>query len=153
MSIVDTNMCFISHSEIWLKAFKIRQKNIIGKSYYDILPSTPPELRKIHAEALGGLSSKSPGTKFISEEGLIQWLKWKINPWKNEDGSIGGLIMVMEDITEEKRKEELLLKAKSVARIGGWEADLVTNTMYWTDMTKEIHEVSLDYVPKPGRRN
>ncbi len=147
VSIVDTNMCFISHSDVWLKAFKIKKKNIIGKPFYDVIPNTPPELKKIHKEALKGNANASRGTKFVSEKGRIQWLKWKINPWRNEGGTVGGLIMVMEDITEEKKQEELLLKAKSVARIGAWECDLTTNTLHWTDMTKEIHEVGSDYIP------
>ncbi|MEM7381870.1 MAG: PAS domain-containing protein [Bacteroidota bacterium] len=147
VSIVDTKMRFISHSEVWLKTFNIKERNIEGKSFYDVLPNTPPELRQIHQKALQGQADSSNGTKFISEEGQLRWLKWKINPWKKESGAIGGLIMVMEDITEQKRKEELLIKAKSVARIGGWECDLVTNTIYWTDMTKRIHEVDMDFVP------
>lgn len=33
------------------------------------------------------------------------------------------------------------------ARIGGFEVDLTNNTVYWTSMTKEIHEVSPDFIP------
>lgn len=45
------------------------------------------------------------------------------------------------------KKEELLLKAQKVARIGYWEVDLIKNTVYWSDITKEIHEVPMSFVP------
>ena len=80
-------------------------------------------------------------------DGTVQWLKWKINAWKDDNGEVGGLIIVQEDITEDKRREELLLKAESVARIGGWEVDMTTNEVYWTAVTKEIHEIPEEYTP------
>ncbi len=147
VSILDTGMRFISHSRIWLKEFGITDTDIIGKTYYEVLPATPNELREIHQHCLKGGASVSKGQKFVHPNGSVQWLRWKINSWKNDDGAIGGLITIVEDITEDKRKEELLSKALNVARIGGWEFDLISNQLSWTAITKEIHEVSPDYVP------
>jgi len=116
-------------------------------SYYDVIPETPEILKKIHKKCLEGESNISDGTKFVKSDNSVQWLKWKINPWKREDNSIGGLIIIQEDITEQKRREELLLTAEKVARIGGWEVDLDTGNVHWTEVTKEIHEVPEDYIP------
>ena len=158
--VLDSKLNFIDYSNIWLTEFNIEHESIVGMNYYEVIPDTPEEIRKIHKEALEGKNSASQGQKFIKPDGSIQWLKWKISPWKEDDGSIGGIIVVKEDITTEKRSEELLRKAKKVARIGGWEVDLVANTVHWTEMTREIHEVDEDYVPnleeginfyKPGK--
>lgn len=45
------------------------------------------------------------------------------------------------------KKKELLQKAQSVAKIGYWEVDLIKNTVTWSDITKEIHEVPPSYEP------
>ncbi|WP_394746952.1 PAS domain-containing protein [Spongiimicrobium salis] len=147
VAILDKNMCFLCHSKIWIQELKILDHNIIGKPYREVLPHTPPELLAILKECLEGETSMNQGKKFLCEDGGMQWLKWKINPWKSEDGSIGGIIVILEDITEEKRIENLLLKAQRVARIGGWEMDLTSNQLFWTEVTKEIHEVDPDFVP------
>lgn len=34
-----------------------------------------------------------------------------------------------------------------MAKVGGWEIDLVNNTVIWSEQTKRIHEVYNDYVP------
>ena len=43
---------------------------------------------------------------------------------------------------------KLLAKAQKVAKIGFWEYDLLSNALHWSDITKEIHEVEKDYIPK-----
>jgi len=140
-------MRFAAHSNVWLEEFGGSFDSIIGKSYYEVLPDTPLELKEIHLDCLGGAINKNNGKKIISSNGTIQWLKWKINAWKDHNEEIGGLIIVQEDITEAKRREELLLRAEKVARIGGWEIDMTSNRVFWTQVTKEIHEVPEDFVP------
>ncbi|MCB8945726.1 MAG: PAS domain S-box protein [Ardenticatenaceae bacterium] len=65
------------------------------------------------------------------------------------------IIAIVRDITERKqwettlrRSEELLNATNQIARTGGWELDLQTDELYWTDTIKEIHEVPADYVPR-----
>lgn len=147
MAIVDNGMRFLSHSNAWLVEFGLDQQSLNGSLFYDVLPDTPAEIKEIHQECLLGNSNTQPGQKFVHADGRIQWLKWKINPWKNDIGELGGLIIVCEDISLQKRKEELLHMAEEVARIGGWEVDLITNQVYWTKITKEIHEVPHDFTP------
>jgi len=42
------------------------------------------------------------------------------------------------------RDAKLLSQAQSIAHIGGWELDLVTGTLFWTDETYRIHDTSPD---------
>ncbi|MES2780858.1 MAG: PAS domain S-box protein [Bacteroidota bacterium] len=62
------------------------------------------------------------------------------------------LIGVGIDLTQRRNLEELIIKANSLARIGGWEVDLVKETMYWSDITREIFEAGPDYTPDLGSR-
>lgn len=42
---------------------------------------------------------------------------------------------------------DMLEMTGHLARVGGWDLDIVNNQLYWTQMTKEIHEVPEDFVP------
>ena len=148
VAILDKNLCFTSYSKIWLKEFNIKEKKIVGKYYYDVIPNTPERLRRVHQNALQGKSSSITAQKFIDLDGNIQWLKWKIDPWNDYEGNNAGLIIFAEDITATTRKKELLKKTESVSKIGGWELDLASNQLHWTAVTKKIHEVANDYIPK-----
>lgn len=43
--------------------------------------------------------------------------------------------------------KETLEQTSKLSRVGGWDLDLINNRLYWTSMTKEIHEVPPDYEP------
>ncbi len=57
---------------------------------------------------------------------------------------------MMTDITDRKKAEKLLDDTNRLARVGGWEVDLVNSTVFWSPVTKEIHEVPPDYTPELG---
>ena len=46
-----------------------------------------------------------------------------------------------------QRSEQLLNHTGEVAGVGGWELDLVTGAILWTDQTRRIHGVGPDYRP------
>ncbi|WP_128545332.1 PAS domain-containing hybrid sensor histidine kinase/response regulator [Larkinella soli] len=46
-----------------------------------------------------------------------------------------------------KKMERLLQRTNQMAWVGGWEVDLPTRRLFWTPVTREIHEVDEDYVP------
>ena len=59
--------------------------------------------------------------------------------------------LIVRDITERKAMEDLLDKANRLACIGSWEIDMVKETVYFSDITKEIHEVKPDLTQRCKR--
>jgi PAS domain S-box-containing protein len=64
-----------------------------------------------------------------------------------EEGNNKSFLAVILDITERKKGKELLHKANTIARLGSWEVDLLNGTIYWSDITREIHEAESSFVP------
>ncbi|MCR8556523.1 PAS domain S-box protein [Mucilaginibacter sp. BJC16-A38] len=81
--------------------------------------------------------------RFITKSGKIKWISWTATSGTEE----GLIFCVGKDITDKKNLENLLNKVNGLARIGGWEVDLVRETLYWSTITKEIHEVAGDFEP------
>ena len=68
--------------------------------------------------------------------------------------------LTISDITESKKTERQYEEISNVSKVGGWEMDLVNDILKWSDITKQSHEVDLDFKPtleialnfyKPGR--
>ncbi|MDW7694510.1 PAS domain S-box protein [Flammeovirgaceae bacterium SG7u.111] len=55
--------------------------------------------------------------------------------------------LVMTDISDRKKIDRLFNDTNQLARVGGWEIDMLNNTIYWSEVTKEIHEVAVDFEP------
>ncbi len=75
-------------------------------------------------------------------------------PYLDIDGKVLGVIGIARDVTERKRTEELerqsqtLLRiAGRMARFGGWSLDLDSQTLFWSDEIRTIHDVCADYQP------
>ena len=88
-------------------------------------------------------------------DGRIKWLKETCRTDYDKEGNPIRSIGVVIDVTESKlaenellRTKEVLARTNAVARVGGWEVDLGKNSLYWTEITKEIHEVNFDYQPE-----
>ncbi len=45
------------------------------------------------------------------------------------------------------RTKKMLEQTSSVAQVGGWEVNLKTNTIFWSESTKEIHKIGRHYQP------
>lgn len=81
--------------------------------------------------------------RMITRSGSIRWMAWTTTPLMEE----GLFFSVAKDISYKKELEELLQKASTMARIGSWEADIARQTIYWSPITREIHEVGPDFIP------
>lgn len=64
------------------------------------------------------------------------------------------IIVCARDVTLRVQTEQALAQSKTVieqssklARVGGWDLDLVNQQLHWTDTVREIHEVPEDYEP------
>ena len=66
---------------------------------------------------------------------------------RNENNKAYRQVGALQDITENKKLEDLLNIANTLSRIGSYEVDMVTGELYWSNMTKEIHEVGKDFIP------
>lgn len=81
--------------------------------------------------------------RYITKSGETKWLAWTTTG----AGTHGEFYCSAKDITEKKNLEHLLHTATNLARIGGWDVDLVKGTVYWSAMTREIMEVGPDFDP------
>ena len=109
--------------------------------YIDDLASTQNEIKE-------NIEGKPYVTNFINryiaKDGRLIWISWKSSPFPYEYGMS---FAYGRDITEQKELQDLLDNAYKMARIGGWELNTINNKVYWSPITKQIHEVSDDFIP------
>ncbi len=147
IAILNQDMRIVKCSDTFIKESQLKKGDYEGQIFYEVFADFPQELRFTNSDPFVNQKLNIKTIRTSSPDKGIKWFKWKVYSIADNDGDHLGFTIVREDISELKRNEELLEKSMSVARIGGWEVDLVKNQVFWTQVTREIHEVSEDYVP------
>lgn len=108
IAMLDKEMRYVAHSELWLKEYHLEGKELIGKSHYEIFPEIDDRWKKHHKDCLNGIEQHCDEDKFERKDGSIQYLRWHLKPWYTSNGEIGGIMMLTEDLTQKKQMEERL---------------------------------------------
>lgn len=105
IAVHDKDLNYVFVSERYLKDYRVKEKDIIGKHHYDVFPDIPQEWRDVHQRALNGEIVSSEESIFHRADGSIDYTRWECRPWHKQDGHIGGIILYTEVITERKKIE------------------------------------------------
>lgn len=127
---------FLKINKAGAALLEFEEAELIGQSFDKFIHPADRETSLANAEKLitGGNLIKFEN-RFITKSGKVRWLSWNCNTSK-EDGLI---FASSKDITREKKLQELVEDANSLARIGGWEIDMVQQTTYWSDLVHKMH--------------
>ncbi len=109
--IFDNDLRFMVASDRFFEESPLKKENVkIGDHWYKLIPDMPLKWRMIHQKCLKGEDLKCDEDPFPREDGSTEWWKWRIKPWFQRAGDIGGIILYVENITEKKKTENGLLK-------------------------------------------
>ena len=117
------------------------------QSIYDTLPKALADQRMHFLAQALETRERQQYEHTITIEGKQHYEETRIVSLDHDEA----LVMVR-DITQRKQLELELERTKlfleqtnAVARVGGWEVDLVQNVVRWTRIAREIHEVEADF--------
>ncbi|MBK5247410.1 MAG: diguanylate cyclase, partial [Peptostreptococcaceae bacterium] len=115
--VLDKDLRYIYASQVDFDGCKPKPEDIIGKYHYDMNPGLPQKWRDVHQRCLKGEIITDDNDPFYRADGTIDWTKWECRPWYETDGSIGGIIIYTEIITDRKNAVESLEKSEERFRI------------------------------------
>jgi PAS domain S-box-containing protein len=116
VAMFDLGIHYIAASNRWLEEYHLQGRNIIGLSHYEVFPNIDNAWKEIHQRCLqGAVERKDEDVWRPDGWEKDQYLRWEVRPWYLYDGSIGGIMMFTQDITEICLQREELKKAKLLA--------------------------------------
>ncbi|MBC7651776.1 MAG: PAS domain S-box protein, partial [Deinococcales bacterium] len=120
------------------------EEELLTQPYSNFLHPNDKEATATEANNLKhGINRQYFENRYITKSGKIIWLAWTCSPSTDEHL----IYAVAKDISDKKELENRLHKINTLSKIGNWEANPVTNSVYWSDVIRNIHEVDRDFVP------
>ncbi|HVV70301.1 MAG TPA: PAS domain S-box protein, partial [Verrucomicrobiae bacterium] len=145
IAMLDTEMRYLAVSRRWMTDYKLKQSDIVGRSHYEIFPEIPERWKAVHRRCLAGAVERCEADPFPRANGGMDWVRWEIRPWRNDEDAIGGLMLFSELITDRKTAEEALQLsehrlslATTVARQGVWDWDIARDETYFSSLYYEM---------------
>lgn len=149
----DLDGTFLSVNSVGAGILGYRPDELINTSLQEIIPAKhhPAFQNYLHEISQTGKSTGLMST--LHKNGSVKIWNYHNTLVTGRDGSkyvIGNSIDVTEGHLMEKnlqRTQEMLLHTNQVARVGGWEFDVLANRVFWSQVTRDIHEVEDEFVP------
>jgi PAS domain S-box-containing protein len=152
------------HKYIFINPLSIKNDGLrawlIGKDDYDYCEyrNRPKELadhrRKLFNDVFEAKVQYEFEESVTNEKGEKIWMLRRMFPVLNENNEVENIIGFGLDITDRKLAEIKTLKAQGeleeaqhIAKVGGWELDVETNSISWTNEMFVIHELPFSYEP------
>ncbi len=117
LAMFDREMRYLAVSRRWAEDHSIDWQEIVGKSHYEVNPEVPERWKETHRRGLAGETQRLEEDRYDRAGGRGGWIRWQIIPWRDADGSVGGIVMFYEDITERKLAEAALRESKNVLQL------------------------------------
>lgn len=147
---------FLDANPVMCKMLGYEYEELLMLSLRDI---TWPEDQNVGREQItklydGEIESFQVEKRYRKKDGTYLWARTTASTVLDDFGNATYGLAMIEDITQRKmtedalrRNEALLSRTQKVGRIGGWEINLHTNEVSWTDEVYRIHDVDKSYHP------
>ncbi len=141
-------------SDKWIEYFNFPDRDVFGKKIFTLFKGDHKNWHKVLNDCLKGKAVVNGKERFLDTEQKDRWFEWSNVPWYDERENVIGVIIQTEDVTDKVNDElnlelqNLLFNEKTeIANIGSWNLDFINQELTWSDSTKRIHEVPLDFEP------
>lgn len=153
-------------NDAYLALVQVTREELVGKGFYEAFPNNPYNRMQPWNNLLEKLiRDKVPNQAPVSKHLLplngtgkkeVKYLIATNTPVFNEANEIEYILRSVNDVTEVTlarhthtpfTTENFLAETLRIARVGSWEADLINETITWSEVAREIHEVAADYRP------
>lgn len=143
-------------NESFIRATGYTLEECVGKKPRELLAGE--ETSRELSDVMGRAIKKQEGFQVeiinYTKNGDKYWIDILCCPLFSETGQLEGFMSLQRDITVAKnnqiefdKQQEMLEQMSDMGRIGAWEVDLENSKIFWSSMTRRIHEVDDSYEP------
>jgi PAS domain S-box-containing protein len=116
IAMFDREMRYLIASRRWKEVYRI-QGDPTGLVHYDLVPWAADRWRDVHRRVVQGETLSAQDEPMRIAAGPVQRVKWEARPWRNLDGTIGGILVASEDVTSRVLDTERIRESESRFRV------------------------------------
>jgi PAS domain S-box-containing protein len=111
MAILDGDGRYVAHSERWLKLWGLGGEAVLGRSHDEVFQTLPWKYKDAFNQALAGAVISHAEDAVELRDGSRKYMRWSAHPWRGPDGTVAGVVIVVQNIDVLVRAREAALEA------------------------------------------
>ncbi len=140
----DRDLRHMVVSDAWRALLGLKDDTVTGRTLHDIFPNARRRFIAAQKKALQGETVHRPEDRLVSKDGDVHWVRWEMQPWRDVDGHIRGVLAYCADVSalvtarrEAQSSTRRLRLAVSAARAAVFEVDFQDKAVWLgTDFAK-----------------
>ena len=96
IAMFDKDLRYLLANPRWIQQFHLKDREIVGKSQFEIFSSLHSGWRRIYERCLGGETRRGRET-INAPHGPVE-MRWEVRPWRDRSGQIGGITIAFEEV-------------------------------------------------------
>ncbi len=114
MALFNQEMCYLAHSQKWLRDYNLEGEFLLGRNHYQVCPDIPELWKVAYAKGMNGEIVSSDEDLWERDNSSKLYLRWAIHPWYTREEEVGGIVVVSHLINELVEAREAALEAVRV---------------------------------------
>jgi len=147
----NTGLTYASNS--YVKICGYSKEEMLGRNEKEILSLIHPDDRTNFLKSIGNATNNKEQYlvyeyRYLHANGNYIWREDTFSFFYDSDGKNVKDIIVARDVTEKKKIalnfeqiKSMLEQTSSIAKVGGWEVNMLTHEVIWTDLIYEIYDL------------
>jgi PAS domain S-box-containing protein len=133
----DQNLQHLVVSDAWCSILGLTEKTVIGRTLDELFPKARRRFIAAQKRALAGETVRRPEDQLISQDGQLLWVRWEMQPWRDAEGKISGVLAYLSDVSalvaakrEAQSSARRLKLAVNAAKAAVFEVDFAEKTVW-----------------------
>ena len=86
-------------SPTWCAILGLTEPQLVGRTLDEVFPAARRRFIVAQSKALEGETVRRAEDRLVSRGGDMHWVRWEMQPWRDADGHIGGVLAYMSDVS------------------------------------------------------
>ena len=135
MALLDRDLRYLLVSGSWFSRHGLAAQEAAGRSHLLLFPDLPQQWLAVYQRCLSGAVESAEADSWPRSDGTTGFLRWTVQPWRDAQGAIGGIVIFSEPVTGRVERDtqlaalqaELVLRARRLETLA-----LASAQILWT---------------------
>ena len=135
-------------SPSWCSILGLEEKEFMGQTLDELFPMARRRFIAAQTKALSGETVRRSEDRLVSKGGKMHWVRWEMQPWRDGDGRISGVLAYLSDVSA-------LVAARRDAQASARRLKLAVNAadaaVFEIDYKEKVFAAGADFAKIAGR--